>query len=810
MYLNFLASILLICLLVIIKPVLAIEFNSDILDLDDRDNIDLSLFSKSNYIIPGEYSLNMKVNGDDYGEKYIVFYSLDDEEESQACITKEIMSEWDLNKLAYDKINIEKQSKCIDLSALSGVTVKGDLPSSSLQVSIPQAWLNYTDSSWSSPSTWDDGINGVIWDYNLLVDYRKPQNGYESWVASSYGTTGVNIGTWRLRGDYQASYEDQKQMNTSDFRYDRLYAYRALPHYQSKLSLGELDLNSDLIDSFRYTGLMLASDESMLPPNLRGYAPEVSGVAKTNAKVSISQNGRKIYETNVASGPFRIQDLNSTVHGLLDVKVVEEDGSTQEYQVNTASIPYLTRPGRVRYKAYAGRLSNNDHDVYGPSFVGGEFSLGLSNAWSIYSGGIIGDGYQALNMGMGRDLFYLGAISADVTQSLAEIDGSHVSGMSFRINYAKRFDEYDSEISFAGYRFSDDTFMNMNEYSSYLDGSNILNDKQMYTISVNKTFNELGLSSYLSYSYRTYWDSEPEERYSVSFNKYFDTKKIKNISTSLTFNQTQYDYGDDNSIFLSITMPLGLGESVSYSGQFSDGSGQTATFNKILDKSSSYRVSVGEQNNNAKISSFYQQKLDSTDFNLTASYMDNNYQTAGIALHGGMTMTLQGGAAHRSSVPGGTRLLIDTTGVEDVPLNNGNAVSNQMGYAVLTDVSSYYKNSVGIDLNNLPDTVEVKDNLIDLSLTEGAIGYRKFYMIEGKQLFSEIKLENGDYPPFGSSIRDEYDNELGIVSEKGRAYLIGINSGRKIEVFFGEIKCDIYIPEKINDDEILPLTCVYK
>ncbi|WP_157699308.1 fimbria/pilus outer membrane usher protein, partial [Serratia marcescens] len=48
-------------------------------------------------------------------------------------------------------------------------------------------------------------------------------------------------------------------------------------------------------------------DDNMLPPNLRGYAPEVTGVAKTNAKVTISQQGRVLYETTVAAGPFRIQ-----------------------------------------------------------------------------------------------------------------------------------------------------------------------------------------------------------------------------------------------------------------------------------------------------------------------------------------------------------------------------------------------------------------------------------------------------------------------------------------------------------------------
>ncbi|WP_162868191.1 fimbria/pilus outer membrane usher protein, partial [Klebsiella pneumoniae] len=73
------------------------------------------------------------------------------------------------------------------------------------------------------------------------------------------------------------------------------YAYRAVPALRSKLTLGEGYLDSGLFDSFRFGGLSLRSDDNMLPPNLRGYAPEVTGVAKSNAKVIISQQGRVLY-----------------------------------------------------------------------------------------------------------------------------------------------------------------------------------------------------------------------------------------------------------------------------------------------------------------------------------------------------------------------------------------------------------------------------------------------------------------------------------------------------------------------------------
>ncbi|WP_273876738.1 fimbria/pilus outer membrane usher protein, partial [Serratia marcescens] len=69
------------------------------------------------------------------------------------------------------------------------------------------------------------------------------------------------------------------QPTDKQFDWSRYYAYRAIPALRSRLTMGEDYLNSDIFDSLRFTGVSLRSDDSMLPPNLRGYAPEVTGVA---------------------------------------------------------------------------------------------------------------------------------------------------------------------------------------------------------------------------------------------------------------------------------------------------------------------------------------------------------------------------------------------------------------------------------------------------------------------------------------------------------------------------------------------------
>lgn len=39
-----------------------IEFNTDVLDLSDRTNIDLSQFARSGFVMPGTYSMMVQVN----------------------------------------------------------------------------------------------------------------------------------------------------------------------------------------------------------------------------------------------------------------------------------------------------------------------------------------------------------------------------------------------------------------------------------------------------------------------------------------------------------------------------------------------------------------------------------------------------------------------------------------------------------------------------------------------------------------------------------------------------------------------------
>ena len=341
----------------------SIQFDPRFLELKGDTKIDLGKFSKKGYVDAGKYNLRVFINKQPLSDEYDInwYVSENDPTKNYACLTPELVAALGLKEGIAKSLQWTHNDECLKPGQLDGMEVENDLSQSALLLTVPQAYLEYTSSDWDPPSRWDDGIPGLIADYSLNAQTRhQEQGGEDSHDISGNGTVGANLGAWRFRADWQSDYQhtrsndddDDSSNSTTSKNWDwsRYYAWRALPSLKAKLSLGEDYLNSDIFDGFNYIGSSVSTDDQMLPPNLRGYAPDVSGVAHSSAKVTISQMGRVLYETQVPAGPFRIQDIGDSVSGTLHVRVEEQNGQVQEYDVTTASMPFLTRQGQVRYK----------------------------------------------------------------------------------------------------------------------------------------------------------------------------------------------------------------------------------------------------------------------------------------------------------------------------------------------------------------------------------------------------------------------------------------------------------------------------
>ncbi|WP_439854575.1 outer membrane usher protein [Pseudomonas yamanorum] len=811
-----------------------IEFNTDVLDLSDRTNIDLSRFARSGFILPGNYSMVVQLNNQPITEQSVAFYPPDnDPKGSQACLAPAIVEQLGLKASEAVKLLWWKNGQCLDPQGLPGMEVSADLATSTLNINLPQAYLEYSAINWDPPSRWDEGVPGLLVDYNMTAQssYRR-HDGTRSDVSGN-GTLGANIGAWRLRADWQGRVEKDREAAATRNRleWSRYYAYRALPALKARLVVGEDYLYSDLFDSFRFTGAALKSDESQLPPNLRGYAPEVVGVAKTNAKVVISQQGRVLYETLVAAGPFRIQDLNDAVSGTLDVRVEEQDGTVQKSQIDTAGVPYLTRPGHVRYKVSAGQPSNLQYHEDGAFFSTGEFSWGISNGWSLLGGGILDNNYRAVSAGVGRDLLALGALSLDVTESRAHLWNETLKGKSYRLQYSKNFEQYDSQVTFAGYRFSEKNYLSMSEYldakhygmNNELGGRGVYDrddefhehwrpiggKKALYTVTVNKQFRDLGATVYASYNKQTYWNRPDTQRWNLSASRYFNVGSVRNMSLSLNLYRTQdYQY-KDNGMAVTLSLPLGPTGTLSLDAQRAGGDNSFSTrFNDRIDERNSYQLSASD----SSASGYLSHVGDLADIDLSATQQSNN-RTLSAAVRGGATLTPYGGALHRTNSTGGTRLLVDTAGVPDVPVRGYGTPtrSNAFGKAVIADINSYQRTAASVDLENLPNNVEATQSVTQLTLTEGAIGYRSLELVSGMKAMAVLRLPDGSSPPFGATVKNLKQQDTGVVNDGGDVYLSGIQAGEQMVVSWGGTeRCILTLPLTLPTDglsDALQLHC---
>jgi outer membrane usher protein PapC len=809
-----------------------IEFNTDVLDLSDRTNIDLSRFARSGFILPGTYSMVVQINNQAMAEQSVAFYPPDnDPKGSQACLSPALVDLLGLKVSSAAELKWWKGHDCLDIESLPGMEVSGDLATSTLNISVPQAYLEYSAINWDPPSRWDEGVPGLLIDYNMTVQSRYQKNDGTRNNFTGNGTVGANAGAWRLRADWQGRVEkglDSGYGDPQQLEWSRYYAYRAVPALKARLTVGEDYLYSDLFDSFRYTGAALVSDASQLPPNLRGYAPEVVGVAKTNARVVISQKGRVLYETLVAAGPYRIQDLNDAVSGTLDVRVEEQDGSVHTFQIDTAGIPYLTRPGQVRYKLALGRPSDLQYGANGNFFGTGEFSWGVSNGWSLFGGAITDNNYRALSVGAGRDLLAFGAVSLDVTQSHASVWNQALSGKSYRLQYSKHFEQYDSQVTFAGYRFSEKNYLSMSEYldaSHYglngelggienveiIEGWKPIGDsKSLYTVTLNKQFRDLGATVYASYNKQTYWGRPDTQRWNLSMSRYFNLGTVRNMSLSLNMYRSQEYAYKDSGMALTVSLPLGRSGTLSLDGSRTSGKESYATrYSDRLDERNSYQLSASDNATSGYLSHIG----DQADIDLSASTQQGNGRTLSASVRGGGTLTPYGAALHRTNAVGGTRLMIDSGGVPDVPVR-GYGVStrtNIFGKAVISDISSYQRTAASVDLESLPSNVEATQSVTQLTLTEGAIGYRSLEVIAGEKAMAVLRLPDGSSPPFGATVKNLKQQDTGIVNDGGAVYLSGIQAGEQMIVSWSGLEqCLLTLPVVLPADSLsdaLQLRC---
>lgn len=788
-------------------------FDAELLSLGSgSEKIDLSHFSSAGAVPPGEYLVSVIINGQSAGQ-FDVLFVRSDSGKIVPALTPAVLNELGVNTDGLPGFaDLPGDQPVENLSSLiPHATSRFDFSRLELTLSVPQIAMQSDSGAYVSPELWDDGVSAGILNYTLNGG-KNQQTGNSQTESNSlfaHLSGGLNWQAWRLRGDFSYS---QMQTSSSSYHgtaktagFNSVYLMRDIKALRSNLVIGEFSSGNDVFDSIPFTGAQLSSSDDMLPVNQRGFAPVIEGIAESNARITVSQNGNVVYQKYVAPGPYKITDLYQTGQsGDMTVTITEADGRTRTQSLAYSTLPVMLRPGNARYEITGGKYNGSvtrSNDASG--FVLGTVVYGLPYDMTLYGGGLIGDDYLSGVAGSGFSLGRWGALSTDVTVSDARAIGKQ--GSSWRVRYAKSMLSTGTLIDLAAYRYS------TRNYYSFADVNNMghaLREDQVpwalarkrssMQVRVSQSLGSWG-SMYLSGSREDYWGQQgANNNFSAGFNS-----SIKGIGYGLawTMDRTHRGKGDwpvNHQLSLNVQVPLNLfsrrpalNNASAYLQTTRAGDGsiqhQAGLNGSALQSKASWNISQGLSNARNEDVSSLSGSYNGSRGMLNAGYSQSStFRSVNVGVSGGMVA--HPGGLTLSPALGTNVAVVHTPDAEGVSLMQGNTVTDGRGYAVLPYLASYQRNDIRVDTTSLPEDVELTQSSKPVYPTKGAVVTTRFDTRVGHQVLMTLTYNNAPVPFGASAILDgesELERQAGIVGDGGQVYLSGLPEKGSLEVSWG-------------------------
>ncbi|HCM9129859.1 fimbria/pilus outer membrane usher protein [Enterobacter asburiae] len=779
-------------------------FNPELIELDNpgMKGADLSVFESGSQL-PGKYRVDIILGGEIVDTREVKFDTVtgaDGEASLQPCLSVAQLKAWGVKTELFPDLGAS--GDCAKLSAIPQASTDFQFGVQRLVISIPQAALSPQARGYVPPEMWDDGITAALLNYSLsgANNWSRSHNDRNSNSQYANLRPGINVGPWRIR-----NYTTWTRDGNGGDRWDTVYTYaqRAIIPLKAQFTAGDSSSPADVFDSMPFRGAQLASDDDMMPDSLKGYAPVVRGIARTNAQVIIRQNGYQIYQSFVAPGAFEITDMYPTGGaGDLDVTVKESDGSEQHFTVAFASLPVLQREGRLKYSITGGQYRSYNNDVDKTPFAQLTGIYGLPYGLTMYGGMQESSKYQSLATGIGKNMGDYGAFSTDVTQAWSTPkDLPKSNGQSWRIRYSKNFIDTGTNFAIAGYRYSTSGYYGMQEVLDSYGDYSALQDRRRNRaeITMSQTIGQNFGSLMLSAVREDYWNSgKTMASYSIGYNNSWNSVNYgltytysKNGFEDYSGHRTSYD--KDQQIALNISIPL---------EKFLPRTWANYSLNANKNNGTTHNVGLnGSALENSALSWNVQQGYGSDGVgytgNANADYKGTYGEvTAGYGYDkdsGRLNYGLQGGIiAHADGVTfsqplGETNVLVKAPGAKGVSIQNqSGAKTDWRGYTTVSNLMPYRKNDVALLTDTLPDDVELELTNKTVIPTRGAVVRADYVANVGMRVLMTLSHSSGQPVPFGAiaTLKAQNDSSF-IVGDKGQVYLTGLNPRGTLLVKWG-------------------------
>lgn len=773
--------------------------------------IDISQFNKANSQIPGHYFSEIYINGKLVDSIDLLYTS--DDRGLTPCFTLNMLKQYGVKTSLFPALSSLNDEACVDIQAIipkSQVDVY--FGRQVVDVSLPQAVMTHQTRGEVSPERWQDGETALFTDYNISGSRTHHDNADSSSQVYVNARSGFNIGPWRLR-----NYSTYHNNGNNHGQWDALNTYlqRDIRELRAQLTVGDTYSSSGVFDSLSLRGIEFASDDNMLPDNLRGYAPVIRGIANSNAEVTVRQNGHVIYQTYVTPGAFEITDIYpSATSGDMEISIKEQDGSVHTFTQGFAAVPVLQREGHLKYDLAAGQYrSNGNHNASTPNVMQAAAAYGLPWGLTLYGGVQGANDYHAYAFGIGKNLGLFGAVSTDITHAVTKINNDEKEkGQSFRFLYAKTFADTATTLRLTGYRYSTQGFYSFSEAQERMYDSDSLytyNKRGRFDISVNQRLANYG-SFYASVYDQSYWGGRRSDRtWQTGFNSSW---KDINYGISFSSSSSQRYNATNRQIAFNVSLPLERwltpnsksNTSASYSINHSNDhqtTQQMGLFGTALDSKLAWNASQAYGNDgvgsSGNLGASYQGTYGEANLGYNYSKQSTQYN---YGFRGGVIVHDEGITLSQSL--GESMVLIKAANAAGTKLENETGVAiDYRGYAVIPYASAYRENRVALDTTSLPEQVEVDNPVVNIVPTKGALVKVDFNTVKGYRTLMRL-TQNGKPLPFGTTIVDDVRQRSSIVGDEGEVFLSGLERKGTLNAKWGEgseQQCQIHYSLPVNE-----------
>lgn len=588
--------------------------------------------------------------------------------------------------------------------------------------------------------------------------------------------TGFNSHNWLFRhsGTY-SKYGERKSYTPYSS-----YLQRTFTDHDAMLRLGRSTLTDSLYSGFTLDGLQWLPDTA-LSASRNSDVPPIEGIAESQAKIEIFQNGRLVYATVVQPGPFRLTNIPVQFDAVdLDVSVTESNGNHKTFIVPYLNSTMSKNTDRGTYSLALGRTQHDDKATETP-FATGSFFLPWYKNQQLRAGSFLSRHYQGAAAGYSLvDRRYRVSTQSQISHTKhakngikMQLNGALPLAKSVTLNagYSVQSESYRDPAETLLRRRSE-TFEPWSGEALPEHGKR-QRQRQSYSAGLGLR-HELAGNLSLGITNVDYYQGGSSQRVYGYWNKQFDRWSV-GVGVEKERNNTSRD--NDTRVYATLSLPLS--KNMRYTANATNNGKYRSVGHSLsgqaMDNDLSYGLNVNQASSAGGNTYSGNLRYMSPLTTLSGGY--SQMPDSQRAFYYGASGSL---VADRSGLTLSPQQVGDTFGVLTAPGLSGVRVSTpggtvktygKQGKAVIPKLRQYQPSLVKVDTSTLPTGADIDNGAHKMNLARGSVNHIKINTINTLRVMARITYADGSSPALGSVVRDEQQRAAAFTDGQGNAFI---------------------------------------